>query len=90
MELSRESWTVLLAISGHPNPYPPRSAPDPPRRSRAGYDVVWKRLVSAVGLGGFVILLLVPSLRDPLAWAMVAGAAGVFPLDRFLERRGVG
>jgi hypothetical protein len=52
--------------------------------------VVWKRLVSAVGLGGFVILLLVPSLRDPLAWAMVAGAAGVFPLDRFLERRGVG
>jgi hypothetical protein len=90
MELARAPGMVFLAVSGHPNPYPPSRGQDPPEHHRPGYDVVWKRVVSAVGLAGFVVLLLVPSLRDPLAWAMVAGAAGVFPLDRFLERRGVG
>jgi hypothetical protein len=62
-------------------------------RGAPGRDVresrLWKTLLSMLGVAGCALLLLRPSLRDTAAWLVCGGAAGIFPLDRLLDRFGV-
>lgn len=51
----------------------------------------WDVILGVVGVVGVVTLVLVPALRDPVAWTVLAGAAGILPVNRvasLLERKG--
>jgi hypothetical protein len=64
----------------------PPDVPEPVRR----YAVAaWKVCLTLGGAAGCTLLLLRPSLRDTAAWLVCGGAAGIFPLDRLLERFGI-
>lgn len=72
----------------HENPYPP--SPTPPSRARLSYSEAWKRLVALAGLIGCGVLLMRPELRSLEAWIVSGGAAGIVPVDRLLDRFGIG
>lgn len=83
---------VAIRATERPLHEPPYGAggPRPPSAPmHAAAAAVWKVLLTLGGAGGCTLLLLRPSLRDTAAWLVCGGAAGIFPLDRLLERFGV-
>lgn len=84
---------ILMAMA-HENPYPPPARggtgpPSIPPGMEAAARAAWKVILTFGGVAGCTLLLLRPSLRDTAAWLICGGAAGVFPLDRILERFGI-
>lgn len=92
MIASVDAHIVAMAYTGPP-PYGPAPAghggPRAPAPLGRAATAAWKVLLTLGGAAGCTVLLFRPTLRDTAAWLVCGGAAGIFPLDRLLERFGV-
>jgi hypothetical protein len=81
---------VLAFAHESPYPGPPegKGGPPIPPPVAAAASAAWKVILTLGGASGCTVLLLRPSLRDTAAWLVCGGAAGIFPLDRILDRFG--